>query len=172
MPGKLSQIWFAAVLACAGLPALAAEMPDSGTKNFVPGGDAPAFFTNENGAVAAAAADESTADDGADQSLHSPRSAPGPIRDATVSTRRHGKLAASHTREQRTAANSRERGRAPPVASRKGARAASAGKPAGSTRTASRAAVSTRPMTAKVGGAHQARQNARHAAAKSVARRG
>lgn len=58
MPGKLSQIWFAAVLACAGLPALGAGMPDSGTKNFVPGGDAPSFFTNENGAVAAATADE------------------------------------------------------------------------------------------------------------------
>jgi hypothetical protein len=171
MPGKLTKIWFAAVLACTGWPALGAGMPDSGTKNFVPGGDAPSYFTNERGAVSAAE-DEATADDGADQSLGSPNPATEPIHPAAASRRLHGKVAALHPRERRVAANSRDRGRAVQVAGGKAVRTASAGKPARSIRTASRAAVPPRAMAAKSGGANQAKRNARHAAAKSAARRG
>ena len=68
MPVKLTKIWFAAMVALASLPALAADMPGSGTKNFIPGGDAPSYFTNENGAVSGVAAvDETPSDDGVDQ---------------------------------------------------------------------------------------------------------
>ncbi len=41
------------------MTAHAAGMPDSGTKNFVPGGDAPAYLTNENLAVAPGSAGQS-----------------------------------------------------------------------------------------------------------------
>src|SRR5271169_2769424 len=107
LPAKLRKICFAALLACTGLSAAAAEIPASGTKNFVPGGEAPAYFTNENGAVSAATAEDSAADDGVDQVSHSPRSDVGIARSTTTMPRRHGKLAASQRSGKHMAANPR-----------------------------------------------------------------
>jgi hypothetical protein len=172
MPVKLTKIWVAAIVVLASLPALGADMPASGTKNFIPGGDAPSFFTNENGAVSGVAAvDETTSDDGVDQTLGSPRSETTPMHSARTTTRRHGGLAASHRRETHSAANFAATGRLAHVASANKTRIASAGAPFRSTRTTGRA---TNPK-AKSDGAgilRPAKSSARHAAARSAARKG
>ncbi len=173
MPVKLKKIWFATVVALVSLPALAADMPGSGTKNFIPGGDAPAYFTNENGAVSGVAAvDETTSDDGVDQTIGAPRSETAPMHSARTVTRRHGGLAASHRREKYSAVNFTARGRSAHVASANKTRIASVGAPVRSTRTTGR---TTNPPKAKFEGAgiaRPAKSSARHAAAKSSARRG
>jgi hypothetical protein len=173
MREKLTKIWFAAMVACAGVPAMAAEMPGSGTKNFVPGGDAPSYFTNENGTVSAAAADQTAADDGADQPIRSPRSASALIYSAkTTMTRRHGGLAVSHRAGPRAAANATAKTRSAHIGGAKGARAATAGTPARPVRTASRIAGPAKSRSAKAGGARPAKPSMRHAWAKSAAKRG
>jgi hypothetical protein len=173
MPVKLTKIWFAAMVSLASLPALAADMPSSGTKNFIPGGDAPAYFTNENGAVSGVAAvDETTSDDGVDQTLGSPRSETGPMRSAKATTRRHGGLAASHRREKHSGANFTARGRSAHVPSANKIRIASAGAPVRSTRTAGRTAKPPKAKSDRVEIARPAKSSARHAAAKSAARKG
>jgi hypothetical protein len=173
MPVKLTKIWFAAMLALASLPALAAEMPGSGTKNFMPGGDAPSYFTNENGAVSGmAAVDETTSDDGVDQNLGSPRSETAPMRSAKTTTRRHGRLTASYRRGKYSAANFTARGRAAHIASANKTRIASVGAPVKSLRGTGR---TTNPPKTKFDGtgiARPAKSSARHAAAKSAARKG
>jgi hypothetical protein len=169
MPVKLTKIWFAAMVALATLPALAADMPGSGTKNFIPGGDAPAYFTNENGAVSGVAAvDETTSDDGVDQTLGSPRSETAPTHSARTMTRRPGGLTASHRREKYSAANFTAKGRPAHAVSASKTRMASVRAPLRSTRT-------TNQQKAKYDGAgiaRPAKSSARHAAAKSSARRG
>ena len=173
MPVNLTKIWFAAMVALASLPALADDMPGSGTKNFIPGGDAPAYFTNENGAVSGVAAvDETASDDGVDQTLGSPRSETAPMHSARTMTPQHGGLAASHRREKYSAANFGARGRAAHVAGANKTRIASVGAPLRSTRTVGRA---TNPPKAKSDGtgiARPAKSSTRHAAAKSAARKG
>ena len=172
MPVKLMKMWFAAMVALASLPALAADMPGSGTKNFIPGGDAPSYFTNENGAVSGVAAvDETTSDDGVDQTLRSSRSEIAPIRSAETTTRQHGRLTASHQREKYSAANFAAKGRAAHVASANKTRIASVSA-LRSTRTVGR---TTNPPKVKSDGAaiaRPAKSSARHAAAKSSARKG
>jgi hypothetical protein len=173
MPVKLTKIWFAAMVALASLPALADDMPGSGTKNFTPGGDAPAYFTNENGAVSGVAAvDEATSDDGVDQTLGSPRSETAPMHSARTTTRRHGGLAASLRREKYSAANLTARGRSAHVASANKTRIASVGAPLRPTRTTGRTANPPKAKSDGAGIARPAKSSARHAAAKSAARKG
>jgi len=173
MPVNLTKIWFAAIVALASLPALADDMPGSGTKNFIPGGDAPSYFTNENGVVSGVAAvDETTSDDGVDQTLGSQRSETAPMHSARTTTQRHGGLAASHRREKYSAANLTAKGRSAHVVSANKTRIASVGAPLRSTRTTGR---STNPPKAKSDGAgiaRPAKSSARHAAARSAARKG
>jgi hypothetical protein len=66
----LTRLAVAAVIAGAAVPGLSAEMPDFGTKNFSPGGDTPAYFSNENGAFGLAAA-EATDDGGENAAMRS-----------------------------------------------------------------------------------------------------
>jgi hypothetical protein len=173
MPGQLMKIWFAAMVALASLPALAAEMPVSGTKNFIPGGDAPAYFTNENGAVSsAAAADETTSDDGVDQALGSPRSENAPVHSAKTTTRRHGRLAASHRGEKRSAANFTARRRSVHVANANRARTASVSAPDRRIRTAGRTVSPSKTKSVRAVVARPAKPGARHAAAKSASGKG
>ena len=173
MPVKLTKIWFAAMVALASLPALAADMPASGTKNFIPGGDAPSYFTNENGAVSGVAAiDETTSDDGVDQTLGLRQSENAPMHPARTMTRRHGGLAASRRREEHSAANFTARGRSARVASANRTRIASAGAPIRSTRTTSGSAKPPKAKSDGTGIARPAKSSARHAAAKSAARKG
>jgi hypothetical protein len=174
MPVKLTKIWFAAMVGLASLPVLAADMPGSGTKNFIPGGDAPSYFTNENGAVTGVAAvDETTPDDGVDQTLGSLRSETAPMHSARTMTRRHGGLAAaSHRRGKYSAANFTARGRPAHIASANKTRIASVGPPHRPTRTAGRAANPPKARSDGAGIAKPGKSNIRHAAAKSAARKG
>jgi hypothetical protein len=169
MPGELTKIWFAAVVAVASLPALAAEMPDSGTKNFIPAGDAPSYFTNESGGISStAAADQTASDDGVDQTLGSPRSETGSMRSAKTTTRRHGRLVASREGERRSAASVTAGGRSAHFAGARRTKTASVG-------TAARPIRSANPSktnSVRAGVARPAKSSARHAAAKSATRRG
>ena len=69
MPKMLIRYALAAAIAGAGTPAWSAGIPDFGTKNFSPGSDAPAYFSNESGAFFGAAASEN--EDGNDVSSSS-----------------------------------------------------------------------------------------------------
>lgn len=174
MPGKLTNIWFAAIMAIlagAGLPAHAVEMPASGTKNFIPGGGTPSYFTNENGAASAAAADRTSFDDVVDQTVRAPQFRSRPVHSAAA-TRRHGKLAVSHASGKRSAAKTAAKGRSTHLASAKRGRTATAGMPARPVRIARRAATPPKTRTAKAGSAKPAKPSTRHAAAKSAARKG
>jgi hypothetical protein len=173
MPVKLTKIWFAAMVALASLPALADDMPGSGTKNFIPGGDAPSYFTNENGAVSGvAAADETASDDGVDQTLGSPHSETAPMHSARTMMPRHGGLAASHRREKYSAANFTARGRSAHFASANKTRIASVGAPLRPTRTTGRTTNQPKAKSEGPGIARPAKSGARHAAAKSAAGKG
>jgi hypothetical protein len=59
MPNKLATFWLAVALVFAGAPVRAAGMPGTGTKNFVPGNDAPSYLTNANLGVAPGTPDQS-----------------------------------------------------------------------------------------------------------------
>jgi hypothetical protein len=172
MPVKLTKIWFATMVAFSSLPALAADMPGSGTKNFIPGGDAPAYFTNENGAVSGMAAVDETSDDGVDQTLGSPRSEIASMNSARTMTRRHGGLAVSHRREKYSTANFTVRGRSAHVASANKTRIASVGAPLRSPRSTGRITNPSKAKSDGAGIARPAKSSARHAAARSAARKG
>ena len=170
MPVKLTTIWFAAMVAIASSPVPAAEMPTSGTKNFIPGGDAPSYFTNENGAITGAAAvDETASDDGVDRAIGSPRFEMGPVHSAKTTTRWHVRLAAAHRGEPRAAPNIGARGRSVHTASAKGTRIAA---PARAIRTAGMTASPPKTKSARAEVVRPAKSSTRHAAAKSAARKG
>jgi hypothetical protein len=150
MAGRLTKIWFAAALAVAVSPATAGEMPVLGTKNFVPGGDAPSFFTHGSGAGEDAAA----SDDGLDKAVERPH--------AASANRRHGGLAGAHQAVSRAAANSGTGGRRA-----QSARARTAGRNGRPIGAAARTAT-----TAKGGSIKSGRSGIRHAAARSASRKG
>lgn len=172
MPGNQAKIWLAALLVCGGLSTAAAEMPASGTKNFVPGGEAPSYFTNEAGAVAVAATDQPAADDGVDQISRSRYFDTGLRRSANKIEERRGKLAAAHSAKRHTAANSRAQASSKLAVRRSNARAAFVGGPSKPIRSASRTAESRETRTAKAGAGKSARTSVRHAMAKSASKRG
>ena len=166
LPATLRKICFAALLTCTGLSAAAAEMPVSGTKNFVPGGEAPAYFTNENGAVSAATAEDSPADDGVDQVSRSSPPELGMGRSANTMSRRHGKLAASRRFGKHIAGNPRIGKRSTHIGGGKTTKTAAAGAPSRPIRTAGP------PRTKTASPAKPSKTNIRHASVKSSARRG
>ena len=175
MPNDLIKIWCAALLTFGGLSAAAAEMPASGTKNFIPGGKAPSYFSNESGGVSTAASEESAADDGVDQISRSSHSDTGPRQVvADTSSQRHNKLSAYHAARRQMVANLRGPIRSAHDASRSRVRTVSVSKPGRQIRTASRTAGPRAPETAKTGTAREIRTstNNRHAAAKSTSKRG
>ena len=59
---KLKIAFLAGALAIAGSPALAFELPDTGSKNFSASGDTPTYFKNEAAPVSARTADTSERD--------------------------------------------------------------------------------------------------------------
>jgi len=174
MSSKLTRICVAALLACAGLlagagsPAQAAGMPDTGTKNFVPGGDAPAYLVNENLTVAPGSAGQSplgTAFNRPAGPAFEPASAE---RSPQTMTIRHDRLAERRTGVHRSAAT---RSKSHPVraATRRTVRAKSSalGRSARRSRFEHNAAAARR-----TGAARHARASVRHVAAKSSSRRG
>lgn len=173
MPGKLTKIWLAALLVCGGLSTAAAEMPASGTKNFVPGGEAPSYFTNEPGAVSSVAADETAADDGVDQISRSRHFETGLRPSADKIHGMRGKFAASHSAiRHMAAANSRARESSTRAVRLSNSKAASIDRPSRPTRSAGRTAESRDPKTAKAGAGKSGRESVRHVAAKSTSKRG
>ena len=175
MPNNLIKIWCAALLTFGGLSAAAAEMPASGTKNFIPGGKAPSYFSNESGGVSTAASEESAADDGVDQISRSSHSDTGPRQVvADTSSQRHNKLSAYHAARSQMVANLRGLTRSAHGANGSRVRTVSVSKPGRQIRTASWTAGPRAPKTAKTGTAREIRTstNNRHAAAKSTSKRG
>ncbi|HMD64280.1 MAG TPA: hypothetical protein VKF83_09935 [Stellaceae bacterium] len=90
---KLTITFLAGALAFACTPALALELPDSGSKNFSPSGDTPSYFANETAPVSARIADTterdwSAVDDAAPAGPTVERS-----RSAHTSAGRHGRYA-------------------------------------------------------------------------------
>jgi len=84
-----------AVLAIASLPALALDLPDSGSKNFSPAGDTPTHFANESVPVSARTAD-TTANDWTTEEAAAPvPSVVRPVAAIHPSTGRHGKYASA-----------------------------------------------------------------------------
>ncbi|MGH7031901.1 MAG: hypothetical protein ACREE9_09960 [Stellaceae bacterium] len=175
MPGKLAHIWFAAVLACAGLAAHAAGMPDIGTKNFVPGSDAPAYLTNENLAVAPGSSGQSPIGTVFNQPAGPPPSTAAPARASPTRERRHTRFAAARKTTRHAAVSSASTRRSAHTTRRSAhltgraavrARRASRGETARVARGA-RATVATARTAAKRG-----RASARHASARPFARKG
>jgi hypothetical protein len=170
MPNKLAILVLAAAFAVSIIPAHAAGMPDSGTKNFIPGGDTPTYLTNENLAVAPGTAAEPAAATAFDQTEGPERSAAAPMHSVQTKARRHGKLAAGRKTAHHAAANGKTKTRSIRVASTttaRGSNSAALGKNPRPVRSASRTASAARTGTAK-----HVKANARHASAKSAARRG
>jgi hypothetical protein len=96
MANRLTTALIAGALALAGLPALALDLPDSGSKNFDPPGDAPSYFSNETAPVSARTADTTEKDWSAVDALAPDR----PVRYATHSGHgiagRHGRYGVLH----------------------------------------------------------------------------
>ena len=170
MPVTITRFVFAAAIACAAPPAHGAGMPDYGTKNFSPGGAAPSYFTNENGAVSGIPEAENT-DDGADTTDRAASAAPEPRRAEIKSAYRRGRLA-GHRSEARAGAHSRIEGRASQAAEPNSARTASNGRFLKPRRLEHATQANAKIETARGGGTKSARSTPRHAAAKSWSRRG
>ncbi len=173
MANRLAIVAIAATLAAATITAHAAGMPDTGTKNFVPSGDAPAYLTNENLAVAPGSAGQSPLGTEFNQ-------APGPERAVAPHATETRTLAAHRGGVHRAAADTRSKARSRRVASNRtvrDGRSASLGRNTRPVRTGSRTASAARPRiarpgTARPGTARHGKANVRHASAKSAARRG
>jgi hypothetical protein len=98
MPGLLIRVAFTAAVAGAAIPAWSAGMPEFGTKNFSPGGDAPSYFSNENGVVNAVAGE--AWDDGDDGATGSVSVGTEPDR---ATSRFHGRFAAHQSSDHSAA---------------------------------------------------------------------
>jgi hypothetical protein len=93
MPNTLTVTFLAGALAFAGLPAFALDLPDSGSKNFDPPGDAPSYFSNETAPVSARTADTTARDWSAVDALAPDRPAAHASPSAHQGSARHGKYA-------------------------------------------------------------------------------
>jgi hypothetical protein len=99
MPDMLIRLAVAAAIAgAAAIPAWGAGMPEFGTKNFSPGGDAPSYFSNENGVVGTAAGE--AWDDGENAAIGSASDTSEPPR---MTSRYHERGAAHQSRYHSTA---------------------------------------------------------------------
>jgi hypothetical protein len=170
MANKLAIVVLAAAFAASILPAYAAGMPDTGTKNFIPGGDTPSYLTNENLAVAPGSAAQPMPAAADDQAEAPTRSGPVSIHATQTATRRHDRHAAGHKSGHRAAVSGNTKTRSARGASTK---RVGASKSASLRRSARppRASGKTE-STAQTGPAKHGKANAWHAAAKSSAKKG
>jgi hypothetical protein len=170
MANRLATAVLAAAFAVSTMAAHGAGMPDTGTMNFVPGGDAPSYLVNENLAVTPGSAGQSPLGTAFNQTAGPADSAAAPEPAVRTTKRRHGRLAAGHTSRHHAAANARTRHHAQRVA---GTRTVRQGKSASlrniprPVRTVRQASSPARRETAR-----RAKASPRHAAAKSAAPRG
>jgi hypothetical protein len=91
----------------ASLPALALDLPDSGSKNFSPGNDTPTHFANESVPVSARTADTTASDFSAEEAAAPIPSVVRPTASAHRSTARHGKYASAQKSAKHTSGKSR-----------------------------------------------------------------
>jgi hypothetical protein len=155
----------AAAIAGAGTPAWSAGIPDFGTKNFSPGSDAPAYFSNESGAFLGAAASEN--EDGSD--------VPGSMQataepDYSVSTgpRRHSRLVYSG----RSGSRGTPRGYSLHLANAKSTRSMSTSRFERPAHSASAAQPATKARAPKSGGTKLGKSSLRHAYLKDSSHNG
>jgi hypothetical protein len=94
---KLKITFLAGAFALACLPALAAELPDYGSKNFSPSGDTPSYFANEATPVSARTADTTQGDWSAVDEMAPARPAFEGTRSAHGHRGRHGRYAVAQT---------------------------------------------------------------------------
>jgi hypothetical protein len=94
-------------LALAGVPALALDLPDTGSKNFSPGNDTPTHFANESVPVSARTADTTASDFSAEEAAAPVPSVVRPSASAHPTTARHGKYASA----QKSAKHTSRKGR-------------------------------------------------------------
>jgi hypothetical protein len=90
---KLTIIILVGAFALTSLPALAADLPDYGSKNFSPSDDTPTYFTNESVPVSARTADTTERDWSAVDEMIPARSTVEPIRSGYHHSGRHGRFA-------------------------------------------------------------------------------
>lgn len=91
---KLMTAFLAGALALAGFPALAVDLPDTGSKNFNPSDFTPAYFANETAPVSARTADTTERDWSAVDAAAPARPAPERAGAAHRHRGGHGKYAA------------------------------------------------------------------------------
>ena len=91
---NLKITFLAGALAFACLPALGAELPDYGSKNFSPSGDTPSYFTNEAAPVAARTADTTEPDWSAVDEMTPARPSLERTRSAHIHSGGHGRYRA------------------------------------------------------------------------------
>src|SRR5690349_1043655 len=108
---NLKITFLAGALSFACLPALGAELPDFGSKNFSPSGDTPSYFTNEAAPVAARTADTTERDWSVVDEMTPARPAYERTRSARTYSGRHGRYAVG----QRSATHVAAGGRTPTV---------------------------------------------------------
>jgi hypothetical protein len=169
MANKLAIIALAAAFAVSILPAQAAGMPDTGTKNFNPGGDTPSYLTNENLAVAPGSAAQPMPSAADDQAEAPPRGAPVSTHATQTATRRHDKHATGRESGHRAIVSGKAKTRPARVASTK---LSGQGKSASHSRNAPPLRASSKTAAVKSGPARHGKANPRHAAAKSAAKKG
>jgi hypothetical protein len=91
----------------ASLPALALDLPDSGSKNFSPGNDTPTHFANESVPVSARTADTTASDFSAEEAAAPVPSVARPAASAHPNTARHGKFVSARRSAKHTSGKSR-----------------------------------------------------------------
>ena len=110
MPNKLTITVLASALALVGLPGLAFDLPDSGSKNFSPSGDTPSYFSNESTPVSARTADTTPHDWSAVDALVPERPAAPSAPAAQQGSGRHGKYALAQRSGRHASAKSGGKG--------------------------------------------------------------
>src|SRR5271165_5146128 len=95
MPNQLMTVLFAAALALTSGAAVGFEMPSYGSKNFSPPGDAPSYFTNENGGLSGRGVDTAAIDTSADETAAPTHSDVEPVHSAQTRSGRYCKHASS-----------------------------------------------------------------------------
>ena len=94
---KLTITFLAGALTFACLPALAAELPDYGSKNFNPSNETPSYFANETAPVSARTADTTQGDWSAVDEMTPARPGFGGARSARGHKGLHGRYAVGQT---------------------------------------------------------------------------
>lgn len=107
---KLTIIFLAGALTFACLPAVAAELPDYGSKNFSPSDDTPSYFANETAPVSARTADATPRDWSAVDEMAPARPAFEGARWGHTHSGRHGRYAIGQGSGPHAAARSAGRG--------------------------------------------------------------